>query len=44
MKKSVNKLVLKTDKVVRLSKNQIQNVIGGAISYSHSCKQTEAYC
>ncbi|MFN8354460.1 MAG: class I lanthipeptide [Spirosomataceae bacterium] len=32
MKKTVNKLTLKTDKIVSLSKNQAQQVHGGAPS------------
>lgn len=41
MKKSINKLVLKTDKIVSLSVKQTQQIAGGAANWgSYSCGQT----
>ncbi len=40
MKKQVNKLTVKTDKIVSLSKSQAQNVVGALPARTFSCNQS----
>ena len=37
MKKQVNKITLRTDKIVALSKTQAQNVVGGWMPVTINC-------